>query len=224
MDRLLLLYPRPWQARYGAEVTALLAESPPDLRDRLDLVKGALDAHLHPMAAPTWPVAAAGIAGVAWTVAGSVALGQPVPPDWPGYLEETLPMLAGVIPLVALAGIGVSTRLGDRNPRLARIGRALVTLAAGAWTVLLLATMLRLTGGAELAAAGTAMAAGLLAVGIALLGAGDWRPAVALLAAGMCLLAPTAWSHAAFGVSLVVLATTMLADPRPTRRPPLVLG
>ena len=224
MDRLLRLYPRPWRARYGDEVTALLAASPPDWRDRLDLANGALDAHLHPIAAPAWPVAAAAIAGVAWTAAGGVALGQLAPPDWPGYLEETLPMLAGVTPLVALAAIGASTRLGDRNPLPARLGRVLVSVAGIAWTALLLGAAARLGADATLAVAGTAMAAGLLAIGVALLGAGDWRPGGALLAAALCLLVPVTWSHAAFGVALVALSAAMLGDPRPTRLPPVAFG
>ena len=222
MDRLLRLYPRPWQARYGDEVTALLAESPPGWRDRLDLTKGALDAHLHPIVAPSWPVAAAAISGVAWTVAGGIAMGQPAPPDWPGYLEESLPMLAGVTPLVALAAIGASTRLGDRNPLPARVGRWLVMVAGVGWTALLLTTILRLGGDYTLAVAATAMAAGLLAIGVALIGIADWMPGAALLSAVMALLAPATWSHAAFGVALIVLATAMLGDPRPPRLPPVV--
>lgn len=48
MKRLLRLYPRAWQARYGDELEALLALRPVTLGDHLDLLLGALDAHLHP--------------------------------------------------------------------------------------------------------------------------------------------------------------------------------
>ena len=204
-------------------MSTLLDESSPDLRDRLDLVAGALDAHLHPIAAPAWPIAAAAIAGLAWTFAGGVAQGQPAPPDWPGYLDETLPMLAGAVPLAALGAIGATTRLGDRNPVIARLGRTLLTLGGLAWTALLVATMLHAAGGAPLAVAATVVACGCLLSGIALLGVGDARPGTALLVAALVLVVPATWSQIAFGVALIGLAASLLRDPRPAHLPPVAL-
>ena len=51
MSGLLRLYPRPWRERYGEEFEELLAQRPPSARHRLDIVRGALDAHLHPQLA-----------------------------------------------------------------------------------------------------------------------------------------------------------------------------
>jgi hypothetical protein len=48
MSRLVGLYPRTWRARYGDEFAELLAARPPSLRDRLDIVIGALDARMNP--------------------------------------------------------------------------------------------------------------------------------------------------------------------------------
>ena len=48
MSGFLRLYPRPWRDRYGEEFEELLAQRPPSVRHRLDIVRGALDAHLHP--------------------------------------------------------------------------------------------------------------------------------------------------------------------------------
>jgi hypothetical protein len=48
MSGLLKLYPAAWRERYEAEVRDLLIERPPGIADRLDLVRGALDARLHP--------------------------------------------------------------------------------------------------------------------------------------------------------------------------------
>jgi hypothetical protein len=45
---LLLLYPAAWRARYGAEFTELLLARPPSVRDRLDILRGAVDARLNP--------------------------------------------------------------------------------------------------------------------------------------------------------------------------------
>jgi hypothetical protein len=55
-DSLLLrLYPAPWRARYGAEFAELLAARPPSTRDRLDIVRGAVDARVRPQLADTRP-------------------------------------------------------------------------------------------------------------------------------------------------------------------------
>lgn len=48
MSRLLALYPGAWRARYGDEFADLLAARPPSLRDRLDIVVGAIDARMNP--------------------------------------------------------------------------------------------------------------------------------------------------------------------------------
>ena len=48
MSGLLRLYPRQWRDRYGEEFEELLEQRPPSARHRLDIVRGALDAHLHP--------------------------------------------------------------------------------------------------------------------------------------------------------------------------------
>jgi len=48
MSRLIGLYPAPWRARYEAELRAILEARPPTFADTLDLLRGALDARLHP--------------------------------------------------------------------------------------------------------------------------------------------------------------------------------
>ncbi len=48
MSVLLSLYPKRWRERYGDEFRWLLAEQPPSLGDRVDIVRGAVDAHLNP--------------------------------------------------------------------------------------------------------------------------------------------------------------------------------
>ena len=50
MTTLLSLYPRAWRERYEDEFIALLEARPPDARDRVDIIRGALDARLHPRA------------------------------------------------------------------------------------------------------------------------------------------------------------------------------
>ncbi len=48
MSRLVRLYPRRWRDRYEAEVLDLLEQRTISVADRFDLVRGAIDAHLHP--------------------------------------------------------------------------------------------------------------------------------------------------------------------------------
>jgi hypothetical protein len=223
VDPILRLYPGPWRRRYGPEVAALLDARPPGLRDRLDLLAGALDAHLHPMAAASWPVVAAASGGIAWTFAGAIALGQPAPPDWPGYLAETLPVFVGAVPLLGLAAIGVSTRLGDRDPAAARLGRPIVVGASLAWAGLLAIATANLGAGAPLAIAATGVAAGLLLLGVALLAAGDGRPGLALLAAALCLVIPAPWAPVAYGAAWTTAAVAQLRDPRPSDPPPTLV-
>ena len=218
VDPLLRLYPARWQRRYASEMDALLADEPPGARARLDLVVGAIDAHLHPWWVPAWPVAAAAAGGVAWTFAGAVALGQPVPPDWPGYLQETLPLVLAAAALLLLATLGASTRLGTRDPATVRAGRPVAVVGWVAWIVLLAGAVGNLDAGAPLALAATAAAAGILLVGIALIGADDWGTGVALLVAALVIVVPAPWSAAAFGVAWTVAAIAQLRDPRPRAR------
>lgn len=48
MSRLVALYPTGWRSRYEDEFLALLASRPPSIEDRIDIVRGAVDARLHP--------------------------------------------------------------------------------------------------------------------------------------------------------------------------------
>src|SRR6185503_15185839 len=52
-------YPRPWRERYGAEMSALLAEREPGWGDLLDLARGGLDARLHRLVRPPAQLVAA---------------------------------------------------------------------------------------------------------------------------------------------------------------------
>ena len=48
--RLLSLYPEAWRDRYGEEMSALLDQTSPSIAATLDLLRGALTAHLRPLA------------------------------------------------------------------------------------------------------------------------------------------------------------------------------
>lgn len=48
MKGLVGLYPAAWRARYGDEFEVVVASQPPSIGERIDIVRGAVDAHLHP--------------------------------------------------------------------------------------------------------------------------------------------------------------------------------
>ena len=76
MTVILRLYPGPWRARYGDEMEALLTVAPGS-RERVDLMRGALDAWLHPAAPSRVPAIAALIGGGLWTIAARVPSATP---------------------------------------------------------------------------------------------------------------------------------------------------
>ncbi|MCI0581708.1 MAG: hypothetical protein L0227_02245 [Chloroflexi bacterium] len=79
MSRLIGLYPRPWRARYEAELRDLLAARPVGVAGHLDLIAGAIDAWLHPElvapgAADPRPSARVQLAGLAAVAGGALWL------------------------------------------------------------------------------------------------------------------------------------------------------
>ena len=122
MSRLLRVYPRAWRDRYADEITALLEAQPATLLDQLDLIRGALDARLHPQvrgsAAPEKESAMnqrlfgllATLGGLVWTIGVLTAL--VLPPDPYGDPNTTLARIGGLIG-ASLMGIALG-ELGTR--------------------------------------------------------------------------------------------------------------
>ncbi len=106
MTRLIRLYPAAWRDRYEAEMLDVLAQRPTAARDLVDLIRGAVDAHLHPQLAD---------APIPWThrIPGSVTIGTGALwalsavclaiPGW-SSVSGTLAGLAVMTMLIALAG------------------------------------------------------------------------------------------------------------------------
>jgi len=198
---LLRLYPRAWRSRYEAEVRYVLEARPPRTRDRVDLVRGALDAHLHPATLSPIPAIASLSGGALWTSAAIVLALQPVQPDWPGYLFELLPlMLAGVVCLL-VACVGVWLRLGDRIGRLDRVALLVAILGHLAWAVSLAAALALIEYGAPTAAASTTAAAGEALIALSLIRAGQAPLGGLLATAAVALVIPAGWSWIVFGLA-----------------------
>ena len=149
MTALVRLYPRAWRDRYESEFLAVLADRPPRLGDRLDILLGALDAHLDPEVAEGAPDPAiaetrgrrtrgaawlAAIGGGLWLVAVVALLTAPI--DEYGSHDSNIALVCVLIANLALGG--ASLLLASRRPDTARAAAlAGVMLIVGAGLMLL---------------------------------------------------------------------------------------
>jgi len=207
---LLWLYPAEWRARYGEEMAAVLEARRPGLRDRLDLARGALDAWLHPARRSSLPAYLSLAGGALWTGGALVVLGQPVPPDWPGYLVDMLPQALLAAVFLSAASIGVWLRLGDGASRFARLALQVALAGHLAWIVALGAAILRIDYGPTTAIAATAAAIGTFLVAVALLRADDLVIGGLLVAAPIALLVAWAPAWVWFGLAWSVVGLIQL--------------
>jgi hypothetical protein len=191
VTRLLRLYPRSWRARYGEELQSLLDERPPRLADRLDLVRGAFDAHRHSELvvdprAPTHRLSAedvvvtrrlgvAGLAGAAaWALTWFVMSVSPLVHDSSGSHRDG----SGALPILLLAGVLLVAALFGQLvmlPRSARLARAGAVIAIPG---MLLWTLVPWYAGT---AAAAILGLGLLAYGAWFARAWPWQASTALL-------------------------------------------
>ncbi len=124
MSTILDLYPRAWRERYGDELAALLEEQPATLFDDLDLIRGAIDARLHPQVPDTRKTpekeipmntrllgVLAAIGGIAWLVA--IASLYVLPLDFEGNRDTSVASI-GLMIGMTLTGIALG-ELGSRR-------------------------------------------------------------------------------------------------------------
>ena len=202
---LLRLYPRPWRRRYEAEMLDVLEASAPGPRARLDLVRGALDAWLHPAAPSVLPPLTAFVGGVLWTAVALGVMTQPVPPDWPGYLSESLLLASLAATLLGVAVVGAWLRGGDGGSALAVLGLDLAVAGHLAWAAALLAAAASLDYGAPTAVGQTAAAIGTVAVGLHLLARAEAPVGFLLVVAGVGLLVPAAAGWLVSGLAWILV-------------------
>ena len=214
---LLRLYPKTWRARYEAEVLAVLEQAQLGRRARLDLVRGAFDARLH--AGSRLPAAAALLSGATWTIAGVAVVGQPTPPDWPGYLIDILPLTIVAVVAGLFAIIGCWGRRSDGGGRLGAAGALLAFAGHVGWTLALAATLAG-TGPSLLVAACQAIAlTGCVLVALVLVRSEDLPIGAAILLASAAMFFgwPAAWLG--FGLAWTIVGVLLLARPEPSAPP-----
>lgn len=135
MTGVLRVYPRWWRRRYGDEMRALLEVAPRRRGDRRDLVRGALDAWLHPPEPSSVPAFAALLGGGFWTMIAARVASQPVPPAWPGYLIEVVPLAVVAAVFLLVAVVGIALRAADAHGRWTALAIAAALIGYVAWMV-----------------------------------------------------------------------------------------
>jgi len=157
------LYPRPWRERYGDEVGALLEARPPSLLDRIDLIRGALDARLHPQ----------------------VGLGAPVPDDRADRTGSRLAIAGGILITLYAIGLAIVAPRWNSVPTTPEALRQVVSLAGFAGIALAAASAAWIGfGRAEQLGRSGGFGAGATVVGLILVALGAGLPAEVVLVVG----------------------------------------
>jgi hypothetical protein len=173
---------------------ALLEAVATTRRDRLDIVRGALDAHLHPAEPSLVPGLSAVLGGGLWILGAAPIAALPAPPDWPGYFLDSLPLaVVAVVALVIAVGgawLREDGRGGILGRRLGRLGVALALVGHLAWAGALVAVLTGLGYGGPVAIVSAVAGLGTVLVGLALAAAGDWPLAGLVVVAPVLLVVP----------------------------------
>jgi len=202
------LYPRSWRVRYEEEMLALLEDAGEKRRVGLDLARGAADAWLDCSAGLAGPTALA--SGALWTLAGVIVVGQPTPPDWPGYIVEIVPLTMAAVAVGLISIVALWSRHRDLAGRSGALGVALALFGQVAWFVTLGAAVLGAASSAHVALGQTLGVLGSLAVALTIAKSADLRAsgAVTLGSSAMLFGSPIAWLG--FGLAWTIAGTVLL--------------
>lgn len=214
MTGVLRFYPRWWRRRYGDEMRAMLELAPARRGDRRDLVRGALDAWLHPPEPSHLPALAALLGGGIWTMIAARVASQPVHLDWPGYLMDVVPLALVAAIFLLVAVVGIALRAADAHGRLTALAIAAAMVGYAAWIVAMAGTI---TGAADpvvLWATQTIAMVVTAGVGLLVRSSDERLGSLVMLAAGAMLL-PWAGAWLVFGtcwtaIGLVILVARSL--------------
>ncbi|HEX5822992.1 MAG TPA: hypothetical protein VFY18_00910 [Candidatus Limnocylindrales bacterium] len=238
MTRLVRLYPRRWRDRYEAELIDLLEQRPLSLGASIDLIRGALDAHVHPQAETVpmpWTHRLPGIAvlatGLLWCAAVLIAISME------GSAADQLIGLAAMAVLLGLPGDYMMAYGRRIAAAFGAIALGVVVMFATPWefAVVVFVAVVALTLGGTLTMAairaeigttrrwillvGTVIAPIVLATPIAIGGVGD--EAFGRVAAFLIAL-PYGCAWALLGIRLLVRGSPTIIDPPPSTSGPAV--
>lgn len=165
------------------------------------------------------PAAGALLGGAMWTIAGVAVVGQPAPPDWPGYLVDILPLTIVAVVAGLIAVVGCWARQSDIGGRLGAVGALLALTGHIAWAVALAATLAQTGSGLLIVACQAIALTGCVLVGLVLVRSGDLSIGVAILLASAVMFFgwPAAWLG--FGLAWTAVGMLLLARPEPSAPP-----
>ena len=214
MTGVLRIYPRWWRRRYGDEMRALLEVAPTRRGDRRDLVRGALDAWLHPPEPSHLPALAALLGGGIWTIVAARVASQPVQPEWPGYLLEVVPLALLAAIFLFIAVVGIALRAADAHARSTALAIVATIVGYGAWIVAMAGTVAGTPDPGVLWATQTVAMVATAGVGLLVRTVDERLGSLVLLAAGAMLL-PWSGAWLVFGtcwtaIGLVILVARLL--------------
>jgi hypothetical protein len=210
----LRLYPRWWRRRYGDEMAALLEKATPRRGDRRDLLRGALDAWLHPPEPSHVPALAALLGGGIWTMIAARVASQPVPPDWPGYMFETVPLALVAAIFLLVAVVGIALRAADAHGRSTALVVVVAIVSYVAWIGAMAGTIGGTADPVALWVAQTVAMVATVAVGV-LVRTVDERLGSLVAVAAAAMIVPWAGAWLVFGtcwtaIGLIILVARSL--------------
>jgi hypothetical protein len=141
-----------------------------------------------------------------------VLAAQPVPTDWPGYLDTALPLIIASVLALIPAVIGLWLKLGDEDGAIGRIGVILAVVGHLAWLVTLLAASTRLAYGPLTAAAATLAMTGTAVLGVALAARSRLLLGTLVASAASAGVAPPAIGWLAFAAAWTAIAIVLVID------------
>ena len=222
MSALVRLYPGAWRRRYGEEMEALLEARRPGARVRLDLLRGAFDAWLHPESPSRVPAFASLVGGGLWTAIAAGVLALPTQADWPGYVIEVVLPAAVAAMILLIATLGCVLRTGDVGGRPRGLAVVVAVVGHVAWVATLLGTLIGVIDSATLAAAQSLAMLGAALVGLVLLRAGDLVVGSLLLVGSTVMLVPSTIGWLVLGIAWNAVGWVQLLGgrrPNATLRP-----
>jgi hypothetical protein len=157
------------------------------------------------------PAFAALLGGGIWTMIAARVASQPVPPDWPGYLIEVVPLavIAAVFLLVAV--VGVALRAADRHGRMTTLAIIAALVGYGAWMVTMAGTLRGTVDPGALWATHIAAMIATVAIGLLVRTTDERLGSLVVLAAGAMLL-PWAGAWLVFGTCWTAIGLVILVD------------
>ena len=209
MMGVLRIYPRWWRRRYGDEMQALLEVAPTRRGDRRDLVRGALDAWIHPPEPSYAPALAALLGGGIWTMVAARVASQPVQPDWPGYLTEVVPFALVAAVFLFIAVVGIAFRAADAHARSTALAIVATIAGYGAWIVAMAVTVDGATHPGVLWATQTVAMVATIGVGLLVRSVDERLGSLVVLAAGAMLL-PWSGAWLVFGTCWTAIGLVIL--------------